>query len=168
MAAYEISVARWPEDTEAVRALLTNYGGHLALSPVAAAGFDFFAYDAETRGLPGKYATGQADLLMGRVDGETAGCVAVTLRPLSDSRESAELKRLWVEPHFRGLGVGRGLVLSAIEWARRHDLASVLLDTVNDAMPEACGLYRSLGFVEIGRFNDNPVDGVRFYQLLLR
>jgi ribosomal protein S18 acetylase RimI-like enzyme len=43
----------------------------------------------------------------------------------------------------------------------------VVLDTVNEAMPEAAELYRSLGFQEIGRFNENPITGVRFYILKL-
>jgi ribosomal protein S18 acetylase RimI-like enzyme len=34
-------------------------------------------------------------------------------------------------------------------------------------MPEANELYRSLGFQETGRFNDNPLSGVRFYLLKL-
>jgi hypothetical protein len=43
-----------------------------------------------------------------------------------------------------------------------------VLDTVNEAMPEAAQLYRSLGFEEIVRFNENPVPGIRFYRLMLR
>jgi ribosomal protein S18 acetylase RimI-like enzyme len=42
-----------------------------------------------------------------------------------------------------------------------------VLDTVNEAMPEASALYQSLGFEETGRFNDNPISGVRFYKLKL-
>jgi putative acetyltransferase len=43
-----------------------------------------------------------------------------------------------------------------------------VLDTVVEAMPEATELYRSLGFEEITRFNENPIPGVRFYKLMLR
>jgi ribosomal protein S18 acetylase RimI-like enzyme len=43
----------------------------------------------------------------------------------------------------------------------------LVLDTVNEAMPEASALYRSLGFEETERFNDNPISGVRFYTLKL-
>jgi GNAT superfamily N-acetyltransferase len=82
--------------------------------------------------------------------------------------DAAEMKRLWVEPRFRGHGIGRGLVGSAIDWARAHECSAVVLDTVNEAMPEAAELYRSLGFEEITRFNENPVPRVRFYQLMLR
>ena len=164
----EIAPARWPEDTEQARALLTNYGRYLASSPSGAAGVCIPGYEAEVRGLPGKYVEDDADLLLARVKGEGAGCVAVTRRMLADGMDAAEMKRLWVEPRFRGHGLGRRLVGSAIDWARAHECAAVVLDTVNEAMPEAAELYRSLGFDEIARFNQNPVPGVRFYKLLLR
>jgi ribosomal protein S18 acetylase RimI-like enzyme len=117
--------------------------------------------------LPGKYLAKEADLLLARVQGESAGCVAIAERMLVDGTRAGEMKRLWVEPRFRGLGLGRGLVDAAIEWARSHGYGAVVLDTVNEAMPEAGKLYRSLGFEETGRFNDNPVPGVRFYKLML-
>jgi putative acetyltransferase len=166
-AEYEIAPARWPEDTEQARALLASYGKYLASSPSGAAGVCIPGYDAELRGLPGKYAEQGADLLLARVQGEGAGCVAVTRRVLTDGMDAVEMKRLWVEPRFRGHGLGRRLVVSAIDWARANACGAVVLDTVNEAMPEAAELYRSLGFEEITRFNENPVPGVRFYKLLI-
>ena len=165
---YEIARARWPEDIDQARALLTNYGNYLASSPSGAAGVCIPGYEAELRGLPGKYVEQEADLLLARVKGEGAGCVAITRRVLEDGIAAAEMKRLWVEPRFRGHGLGRGLVRSAIDWARAHACSAVVLDTVNEAMPEAAALYGSLGFEEITRFNENPVPGVRFYRLILR
>jgi putative acetyltransferase len=161
-AEYEITPARWPEDTEQARVLLAHYGEFLTASGVCLIG-----YEAELQALPGKYAGKEADLLLARVQGEGAGCVAITRRTLKDSTLAAEIKRLWVEPQFRGYGLGRGLVNSAIEWSRSQGCGAVVLDTVNEAMPEAGGLYRSLGFEETGRFNDNPVPGVRFFILKL-
>ena len=166
-AEYEIAPARWPEDTEQARALLTRYGQFLTASPVGAAGMCLIGYEAELRALPGKYAEKQADLLLARVKGEGAGCVAITQRVLQDGVLAAEMKRLWVEPNFRGYKLGRGLVVAAITWAQSHGCEAVVLDTVNEAMPEAGELYRSLGFEETGRFNDNPLSGVRFYILKL-
>jgi putative acetyltransferase len=164
---YEIAPARWPEDTEQALRLLTNYGRHLAASPVAAAGMCFADYEAQLRGLPGKYAEADADLLLARIKGQVAGCAAITPRILNEGAHAAELKRLWVEPQFRGSGLGRGLVIAAIDWARSQGCRALVLDTVNEAMPEASALYQSLGFEETERFNDNPISGVRFYKLKL-
>jgi putative acetyltransferase len=159
---YQIAVARWPEETEVARALLTNYGQSLT-----AAGVWVMGYETELRGLPGRYAQREADLLLARVGGEAAGCVAITERVLADGTRAGEMKRLWIEPRFRGLRLGRGLVVAAIEWTRAQGCRAVVLDTVNEAMPEAAALYRSLGFEETGRFNDNPVPGLTFYMLKL-
>ena len=167
LGSYEIAPARWPEDTEPAFRLLTNYGRHLAASPIANAGMCFDDYEAQLRGLPGKYAKADADLLLARIKGEVAGCAALTPRILNDGTTAAELKRLWVEPRFRGYGLGRGLVLAAIDWARTQGFRALVLDTVNEAMPEASALYQSLGFEETVRFNDNPISGVRFYKLKL-
>ncbi len=164
---YKIAPARWPEDLEEARLLLFRYGQYLEASPSGSGSVCIVGYEAELRGLPGKYAEKEADLLLARIQGEQAGCVAITQRVLKDGVRAAELKRLWVEPRFRGRGVGRGLVISAIEWARSKECGAVVLDTVSEAMPEAGELYRSLGFQEIERFNDNPVPGVRFYKLML-
>jgi putative acetyltransferase len=166
-AEYEIAPARWPEDLKQACVLLKNYGEYLASSPSGAAGVCIPGYEAELRGLPGKYVGKEADLLLVRVNGEGAGCVAITRRVLKDGMGAAEMKRLWVEPRFRGHGLGRRLVGSAIDWARAHECSSVVLDTVNEAMPEAARLYSSLGFEEITRFNENPVPGLRFYKLTL-
>jgi putative acetyltransferase len=164
---YEIAPARWPEDGEETLRLLTNYGRYLAASPVGAAGMRLAGYEAELRALPGKYAEAHADLLLARIRNQAAGCAAVTLRWLKDGTRATELKRLWVEPPFRGYGLGRGLVAAAIRWARVQGCGALVLDTVNEAMPEASALYRSLGFEETERFNDNPISGVRFYTLKL-
>jgi GNAT superfamily N-acetyltransferase len=59
------------------------------------------------------------------------------------------------------------LVNGVIAWAKAHGCGAVVLDTVNDAMPEAAELYRSMGFAETSRFNENPISGVRFYILKL-
>ena len=166
-ASYEIAPARWPEDTAHALRLLTNYGQYLAASPVAAAGMCFADYESQLRGLPGKYAEADADLLLVWVRGEAAGCAAITPRILNDGVRAAELKRLWVEPQFRGYRLGRGLVMAAIDWARTRGFRALVLDTVNEAMPEANALYQSLGFEETERFNDNPISGVRFYKLKL-
>jgi len=69
---YEIAAADWPKDTEEARALLTNYGRYLAASPTGSAGVCIVGYETELRDLPGKYLAKEADLLLARVQGESA------------------------------------------------------------------------------------------------
>ena len=89
----------------------------------------------------------------------------MAVRPLADA--TAELKRLYVRPAGRGLGVGRALAEAAVDAARALGYARIVLDTV-PGMDAAVGLYRSLGFVEIPAYRFNPVPGATYLELTLR
>jgi putative acetyltransferase len=85
--------------------------------------------------------------LVARVDGTALGCGAVV-----DSGEGwAEVKRMFVSPAARGLKLGRRL-LDEIEAVAVRRGARVLRLETGGLQPEALGLYRSAGFVEIGPF----------------
>ena len=77
----------------------------------------------------------------------------------------AEIKRLWVAPSARGLGLGRRLMDNAEEAARSLGIALLRLDT-NSALPEAGQLYRTTGWREIPRFNDDPYPDLFFEKRL--
>ena len=79
------------------------------------------------------------------------GCGALKLHGAAP----AELKRMWVDPTSRGLGVGRRLLESFEALAREHGVRVLHLET-NHALSEAIELYRGAGFVEGAPFNDEP------------
>jgi DNA-binding MarR family transcriptional regulator/GNAT superfamily N-acetyltransferase len=88
-------------------------------------------------------------LLVARLHGEPVACGALKLPP----GEPAEIKRLWVAPAARGLGVGRRVLSELEAHARRAGAEVVHLDT-NRALRAATSLYRSSGYVEVEPFND--------------
>lgn len=77
----------------------------------------------------------------------------------------AEIKRLWVAPAARGLGLGKRLMDAAEDAARALGIALLRLDT-NSALPEAGQLYRTTGWREIPRFNDDPYPDLFFEKRL--
>jgi DNA-binding MarR family transcriptional regulator len=89
--------------------------------------------------------------LVARSDGLPLGCVGLK----GSGGEIAEIKRLWVAPSARGLGLAHRLMEAAEAAARELSVNVLRLDT-NRALPEAQRLYRSTGWSEIERFNDDP------------
>lgn len=79
------------------------------------------------------------------------GCVAVT----RDGPGRGEVKRLWVAPAARGLGLGRRLMAAVEDAARDLGLFHLRLDTAA-TLTEAQALYAATGWRPIPRYNDNP------------
>jgi DNA-binding MarR family transcriptional regulator/N-acetylglutamate synthase-like GNAT family acetyltransferase len=90
-------------------------------------------------------------LLVARLRGEPVGCGALKFH----GAKPAEIKRMWVAPTARGLGVGRRILGELEERARRRRVRVVHLET-NKSLREAMSLYRSSGYIEVERFNDEP------------
>jgi DNA-binding MarR family transcriptional regulator/GNAT superfamily N-acetyltransferase len=90
-------------------------------------------------------------LLVARLRGEPIACGALKLHGAGP----AEIKRMWVAPSARGLGVGRRILSELEEHARRRGVVLVRLET-NQTLREAGGLYRSAGYAEVEAFNDEP------------
>ncbi len=145
-------------DIPIVQALFLEYGEYLAHNPTGAANICIENFDRELATLPAPYF---AILLHCRR--RTRG-----LRRAQASQSSGwrgcEMKRLWVTASHRGLGLGRTLVLAALDQARATGHTAIYLDTVPAAMPEANRLYAGLGFEEVTRYNTNPVADVVFFR----
>jgi putative acetyltransferase len=147
-----------PAWLEVARGLLREYAASLAVD------LCFQGFEAELAALPGVYAPPQGALLLACVDHQVAGCGALRPLPDVDYANACEMKRLYVRPAFRGLGLGRTLAQALVDRARGAGYHVLLLDTLND-MAAARELYGSLGFTEIAPYYFNPIAGAHYFKL---
>lgn len=145
------------EDVQRARQLFEEYATGLGIN------LCFQNFDEELVNLPGMYASPAGRLLLAYSDERLAGCIA--LRKLDSN--TAEMKRLFLKPEFRGKGLGRMLVNAIIEEARSIGYQRMRLDTLPGKMDTAIALYREIGFEDIPPYYNNPVEGARFMELKL-
>jgi GNAT superfamily N-acetyltransferase len=158
-AAHQIDLfqATLPEHIEQARSLFLEYGRSLGFS------LCFQSFDEELKTLPGAYAPPNGRLLLARYAGHAAGCIA--LRQLEAG--VCEMKRLYVRPDDRGLGLGRMLVDRVIAEAHAIGYERMRLDTVASAMQDAVALYRRMGFQEIAAYSAIPIQSALWMELVL-
>jgi DNA-binding MarR family transcriptional regulator/GNAT superfamily N-acetyltransferase len=90
-------------------------------------------------------------VLVARLREEPVGCGALKLH----ENAVGEIKRMWVAPRARGLGLGRRLLEALEDHAGEAGCAVLHLET-NRTLIEAIQLYRDCGYQEVEAFNDEP------------
>jgi putative acetyltransferase len=149
--------ARGAEHFSVFRELLLEYAAARGLESTSV------LFQQDLAELPGKYAEPKGCILLAMVDGAAAGCVAV--RPLGDG--VCEMKRLYVRPAFRKVGIGRILVEQILAEATLRGYRTMRLDTFPALMGDAVALYRKFGFRNIPPYWNNPLPGVEYMELQL-
>jgi DNA-binding MarR family transcriptional regulator len=141
-----IAIEEMDPRSETARYCLSEYYGELARR--FEQGFEVkLSRDPQARDM----VRPRGAFLVALSDGLPLGCVGLK----GTGGEVAEVKRLWVAPSARGLGLSRRLMAKVEETARHLGIRVLRLDT-NRALPEARALYLKSGWTEIARFNDDP------------
>jgi len=134
-----------PESSDA-RWCLQQYFGELDAR--FDAGFD------QARSIPadaGQLRAPSGLLLLAYARERAVGCGALKFHP----QAPAELKRMWIDPEWRGVGLGARLLAELERYARDAGVRVIRLET-NEVLEEAIALYRRAGYSEVPPFNDEP------------
>ena len=130
----------------AATSLVADYVGHLVRD--VPGGFDC-AMDAPPPA--GSFEPPRGTFLVARDDAEPVACGAMW----EVAPGIAELKRMWVAPTHRGLGLGRRLLEALESAARAAGHHTSRLDSMH-SLAAAVALYRSAGYSEVPPYNHNP------------
>jgi putative acetyltransferase len=100
----------------------------------------------------------EVKFLVARIDGRAVGCGAV----VESGKGWAEIKRMFVSPAARGKNIGRLLLKELESIAARRGITRLRLE-MGISQPEALGLYRSAGFLDIGPFGSYGPDPLSLF-----
>jgi GNAT superfamily N-acetyltransferase len=152
-----VAAATTPADWDDVRHLIRAYLDSLGFSVA------FQDPDVELDDPAGQYGgPGGLALLARTGDGQAVGFTGV--RAFDAAAGDAELKRMYLAPSARGLGLGRALGEAAIAGARDLGYRRLLLDS-RRSLEAACALYERLGFLPVPPYRHNPFDDAVFLAL---
>ncbi|RHZ61497.1 hypothetical protein CDV55_106190 [Aspergillus turcosus] len=169
---FQIVQAQTAEDFATARTLFTAYAESLGID------LTFQSFESELQNLPRQYGSPHGALLLAYgIDPKVAlGCVAVrplvnkgnkgheAAQPQNQVRPCCEMKRLYVSPEARGMGLGQALVDAIIQRAKHLGYREMRLDTLS-SMTGAQQLYRRAGFIEIQAYYETPLEGTVFLGL---
>lgn len=155
MAQPVIRVVETDEDFEQARELVYEYAAWLDVD------LCFQGFDDEMANFASVYGPPCGRMLLAMDGADAAACVG--LRPLSTAGEG-EIKRLFVRPFYRRIGLGDTLVAEITDAARDMGYRRLRLDTLPSWMPAADAMYQRLGWIRTPAYYNNPVPGVVFYQ----
>jgi putative acetyltransferase len=129
-----ISAAWVPQTISLVRDTLTEFGLKFG---------EGSATDAQLSGLPGSYRDEGGEFFIALDDG---GALLGTAGVAPVAEGTFELRKMYLRPQARGLGVGKALLDACLDFCRARGVKTVVLDTVEE-MRDAIGFYERNGFV---------------------
>ncbi|MEX1203587.1 MAG: GNAT family N-acetyltransferase [Ferruginibacter sp.] len=122
----------------------------------------FQGFEEEVRTLKKMYGPPNGGIVLCEIDGKYIGCVGI--RKIDKS--TAELKRMYVQPHQQQKGIGTAMLEKAFQLARDCGYQKIKLDTLNTMKP-AMDIYLKNGFKEIPAYYHNPIETAVYFEKIL-
>lgn len=154
---FKISIADQESTIDQVKQLFFDYGVERSFDKALG------DYQKEINELPGRYQDPAGILLLAQIENEPAGCIAYQQLDAT----TCEMKRMYVRAKYRNQGLGQKLIEHLITLARQSGYFTMKLDS-HPSMLAAQKLYRKFGFYPASRYNNNPIEGILFFEKKLK
>lgn len=141
------------EDFEKAKALFREYAQWLNID------LCFQEFEKELTILSSMYGRPKGVLFLFLQNYEPVACVGV--RQIDEN--IAELKRMYVRPAYRRVGIAQELLDASLIFAKTAGYTAIRLDTL-DTMHSAMGLYEKNGFMKISAYYNNPEKNAVYYE----
>lgn len=115
--------------------------------------------DRELAEISVEYNAPTGALLLAFDDEKAIACAGV--RKIDGT--TAELKRMFVDPTYRGLQLGQQILQQALNETKQLGYKYIRLDTVPQ-MQAAIKLYKTAGFYDIEPYRFNPIEGAIYME----
>ncbi len=152
----QVSIATNKEELEAIKKLFLDYGQSRNFDGA----MGNFQYEIDN--LPYRYHKPSGTLLLLKYQGQAAGCVAVQ----DLDGPICEMKRLYLDPEYRGLGLGKILINLICQQAINLGYQKMRLDTFR-VFESAVAAYQKMGFYEIPPYQKYEMDHILFFEKVL-
>ena len=152
---YDYIIAGTDEDYSNAAKLFKEYAAWLNID------LSFQHFEEELQELKTMYAAPGGGIILSKNGNDYIASVAI--RKINN--ETAELKRMFVQPAYQNKGIGKKLLEKAIEFARCANYCCIRLDTLNNMLP-AINLYKQYGFYEIPAYYHNPNTTAVYFELI--
>ena len=150
---YDFNIINSEGEYSAAINLFKEYAAWLGID------LSFQHFEEELQSLKEMYNETDGGIILCKKEKEYIGCVAI--RRIDSN--TAELKRMYVQPAFQQQGAGKNLLEHALTLAQNCNYSFVNLDTLNHMLP-AIKLYKKYGFYEIAAYYHNPVASAVYFQ----
>ncbi len=153
----EYLLVKTQEEYSKAKELFTEYAADINID------LSFQKFDNELLQIEKMYGAPEGGIILCKDDAQFIGCIAIR----KFEEKICELKRMYVNPEFRGKGIGKQLLEKILELAKNYNYLLIRLDTLNYMTP-AINLYKEKGFYEVKPYYHNPNATAVFFERILK
>ena len=125
------------------------------------------SYEEQRLAKENKWKKGIRNVLFAMSNDKPIGMIVYVFEDKMKTRHLANIFGVYVKKEFRGMGIGRQLIESAISMIKQNKNIIKIGLTVNPKQKAALSLYKKFGFKKVGLMKKDACVNGKFYDELI-